>query len=133
MTPEQQAHIEEHIDEQVKTCFHEAKPKWYHLNLAQTVTVLTVLIGGLYALVQYQARLNNAELWMQAMTVRVNSMDSMGTQFSQRTIGLDHQILMAHEQRLIKLEDVSIRLAVIESQLSQLSKDFSSYRNEHRP
>lgn len=130
MTPDQiAAHVEAHVDRKLD----EAKPKWYHLTLTQLITILTVLMGGAVSLGWYQSRLVAVETSVPTLTQRVALIDTNGTIASQRSIALDHQLLMSHEQRLQRIEDVGAQLAVIREQISRVREDIQTLKETRKP
>ena len=125
MTVEEQTHIEECI----KTELGKRQSFW-RLNLSQTITIVLVLLAGVSIWFGTQARLSNVEVTSKANTERIYMVDTTGTQFSRHTIAMEQQQISAHEQRLQKLEDVSVKLAVMQSVIDQIQKDVQELKAE---
>lgn len=140
MHPEDLSQIEEHVEQRLKALFEDAglqaqlkeaiKPKFWHLNLAQLVTVGTVVVGMIISLTQFHGKLDAVDALAKDTVARVAAIDAGGTQFSKFQTGIDHQQLTAHEQRLQKLEDVNTKLAVIQNQIDGVQRDMSEVKAE---
>lgn len=105
-------------------------PRWYQLNAAQWVTVALVAVSALASYNQFEHRISTNDKSIIAVEKRLTDIDNAGTSASRMTLQRDHQMITSMDQRLQKLEDVSVKIQLLSQVVDTIKLDVKDVKSD---
>lgn len=122
-------HVSSVVGREVARSMSSTRPKWYQLNPAQWITVVSVVAGILVTYGKNETRLINDEKDVARHDLQITEIHKLN-----ETVALDrradHITLESHEARLVKLEDVNKELALLRQQGENISNSVSELKSQ---